>query len=593
MTAVRHWKRLLVVLVLTGLTVCWVFATPLFGLSDEPAQVMRAASTVRGQVVGTPAGGPNTIVSIPEDLIGANRLPCFMFHPTISAGCEAPLGHDTADVSEETWVGYYPPLYYFLVGWPSLLFQGAVAVYAMRLVAALLCSVLLAFAFFSAADARGRALLLPAVAALATPYVFVYMATVNPSGMEMTSALCAWTSGVALANGPPSANKRRILARFVISMAVLAQVRDLGPLFAGVLVVVLVAWYGVRASWHLLRRRRVQLMVAGVGVCAAFAGVWVLTVGNLTFVANALPSRTGDFMLVWRSIQRFWHDLIQLPGNFGWTDTSPPRWVTAIGLLAIGGLLVLGLRAAARRERRIGIALLSFSFVFPVLLVAAEARTNGVLGQGRYWFPLIIGGLLLVAEAGGSRAARPSLSVWSGVAVIGIVVDVVCFQVALDRFRFGLGRPEITAGWNPPGGGDLWPVLYGALTLAFTYWWWSLGRPHGADARDPSRTARVAMRRLAAPVAWSAAGNGTSVAKPPVASSVAAGDPDGARADGARTDGAGVNGGGADGAGVNGAGADGGGADGAGADGAGVDQAGVERVGADPVGIEGPAPPPG
>ena len=504
MSAVRHWKRLAVVLLLVGMTVCWVFATPMFGLSDESAQVMKAAASVRGQLVGKPDGGPNATVRIPEDLIGPDRLPCFMFRPTVGAGCEPPLGHDTKVVPEETWVGYYPPFYYLVVGWPSLLFNGEAAVYAMRLVAALLTAVLLGLAYLSAADARGRTLLLPALAALATPYVLVYMATVNPSGMEMASALCAWTSGVALANGPPPAKRRRILVRFVIGLAVLTQVRDFGPIFVGVIVLALVGWYGVRPSWALLGRRAVRLIVAGVGVCAAFTSAWVLGVANLSFVGNAIPKGKGDLELLWLSVQRFGHDMLQLPGNFGWTDTSPPWWVIALGLVIMGGLTVVGFRAAAKRERAVVVALLVFSFVFPVVLVAIEARREGFLGQGRYWFPLVAGVLLAAAEAGGSRMTRPSRLLWTATAITAVgevAVNLVDFQVALDRFRFGLGQPEITAGWNPPGGGDPWPIAFGALTLGLTYWWWRLCQPQGAVLpgwRRGGRSARALSAKAAA-----------------------------------------------------------------------------------------------
>ncbi|MGH9101175.1 MAG: DUF2142 domain-containing protein [Acidimicrobiales bacterium] len=509
----RHRQRMLVVALLAGLSVCWVFATPLFGISDEPAQVMKAAAVVRGQFVGTPDGGPNTIVRIPEDLVGPDRLPCFMFRPTVDAGCEAPLGHDNAVVPEETWVGYYPPFYYLVVGWPSLLFQGAVAVYAMRVVAALLGAVLLAFAFLSAADARGRALLVPALAALATPYVLVYMATVNPSGMELSSALCAWTSGAALANGPPPDKRRGILVRFVIGLAVLTQVRDLGPIFAGVVVLALVCWYGVRASAELLRRRAVKLMVAGIGACAVFASVWVLVVAKLNFVGNSLPKDNGFAELLWLSTLRFAHDLLQLVGSFGWTDTSPPPWVTALGLAIMAGLAILGFAAAARRPRAVVAGLLVCSFLLPVLLVAVEARHEGILGQGRYWLPLLAGVLLVAAEAGGAAIERPSRLLWSAVAVSEVVIDVVCFQVALDRFRFGVGRPEIAAGWNPPGGGDPWPIVYGALTLAFAYWWWSLGSPRGAVTahRRGGARLRAAFARFTPPVA------GTPRPEPPTA----------------------------------------------------------------------------
>jgi hypothetical protein len=369
-----------------------------------------------------------------------------------------------------------------------------VAVYAMRLVAALLGALLLALAFLSAAEARGRALLLPAVAALATPYVFVYVATVNPSGMEMTSALCAWTSGVALANGPPPAKRRRVLVRFVVGLAVLTQVRDLGPLFAAVIVVVMVAWYGVGASWTLLRSTVARVVVAGVGACALFTTVWVLVVGNLRFVPNALPTGKGNFEILWLSITRFGRDMVQLAGNFGWTDTYPPWWVSALALLVMIGLVVVGLCLAAKRQRVILMCLAAFSFVAPVVLVAAEARSEGILGQGRYWLPLVAGVLLAAAEAGGSRIDRPSLLLWSGVAVSEVIVAEVCFQVSLDRFRFGLGRPETIAAWNPPGGGDPWPVVYGVLTLLFAYWWWRLGGPKAVGGDRP-RTARALAKR--------------------------------------------------------------------------------------------------
>lgn len=56
MRAVGLWKLALFVL-LAGISVCWVFATPLFGTSDETAHVMKAAAVVRGEFVGTRVGG--------------------------------------------------------------------------------------------------------------------------------------------------------------------------------------------------------------------------------------------------------------------------------------------------------------------------------------------------------------------------------------------------------------------------------------------------------------------------------------------------------------------------------------------------------
>lgn len=473
------WKLALFVL-LAGVSVCWVFATPLFGTSDETAHVMKAAAVVRGEFVGTRDGGPNTVVNVPQDLIGANRIPCFAIHPAINAGCLAALGHDNNLVPEETWMGYYPPLYYLLVGWPSLFLYAGKAIYAMRLMSALLGAALLAGAFFSAAEARGRALLVPATAALATPYLFTYIASVNPSGMEMASALCAWTAGIALVDSPPESRRRWILIRFIVAMAVLAQVRDLGPLFVTVIALSMASWYGFRSSWSLLARPGVRLIAIGIAMCAAFASFWVLVIGNLSFARSTigLGPHSGVITTLSKSALRYVFDLRQLVGNFGWTDTYPPLWVSWLGLGVMAILLAVGLRAASKRQRIIVGASIGFAVLFPILLIAREASSEGILGQARYWFPLLAGVLVLAAGAGGSRV-RPSRWLWAGVALSEVIIGVVCFQVALDRFRFGLGQPEVHAGWNPPGGADVWPVLFGVLSLLFAWLW--LSRRRSAD----------------------------------------------------------------------------------------------------------------
>ncbi len=479
----------LLLFLLAGLAVCWTFATPLFGISDESAHVIKAAAVARGQLVGKPAGAGRTVVEIPGNLIGTNRFPCFAFRPDISAGCEAPLGHDASTVPEKTWVGYYPPFYYLVVGWPSLLFGGAAAVYAMRVVAALLGAALLTGAFLSAAEAPGRTLLLPATAALSTPYVFAYVGSVNPSGMEMAAALCAWSSGVALADGPERRYRRRILVRFVLGLVVLTQVRDFGPIFATVIAVTLACWYGPRESWHLLRHKAARLIALGVGLCAAFTAGWVLFIANLNFLPGATVQKgAGLLRLVELSAGRYLVDVEQLVGALGWANRSPPLWITVLGLGVMGGLLLLGLLRAPRRQRRIVLALLVFSVVFPIVLVAFEAGRQGLLGQGRYWFALLAGVSLAAAEAGGSRQTRVNWLLLAAVAGAVVTVHSVTFVTILDGFRVGSAQPGASRGWNPPGGAYFWPIAYATLSVSLAWWWrrsdtsWLNRRGEPADA---------------------------------------------------------------------------------------------------------------
>lgn len=498
----RLGSRLAVFLALAGMAVCWALATPLFGISDEPAQVMKAAAAVRGQLVGKPAGGPNTVVEIPGNLIGDDRLPCFMRSNSAGAGCAPPLGQDTRPVPEMTWTGYYPPLYYLAVGWPSLVFKGAAAVYAMRVVAAVLGAALLAAALLAAAESAVRRLLLPTTAALATPYVFAYVGTVNPSGMEMASALCAWTAGVALLNGP--ANPRTQI-RLVVGLAVLTQVRDFGPLFAGVIVATLAALYGLRAAWGLLRRPAVRFAAALVAVGGAFTAAWVLLVANLSFVpGKAVEAGAGPLTLLGLSARRYLYDLVQIVGDFGWSNRLPPWWASVLGLALLLGLGVLGFHRAAKRVRQVVGALLAFSIVFPIAVVAVEARHQGLLGQGRYWYPLLAGVVLVAAGSAGNRldiplpGARrlPDRPAVTGMALITLTVHLAGFLAMLESYRSAIGPAGTTlrTSWNPPGGPLLWPLAYAVLATALAGWWWHRVTRQAPAPLLPARAPTAASR---------------------------------------------------------------------------------------------------
>lgn len=139
---------LLAALLLLVVTAAWSLATPLMGSPDEPSHVVKAAAVARGQWSGEVGAVPTdstrpgaaTTVLVPDDYPAAILLPnCFAFQPDVPAACQqdirAPSG---ALVPVETFAGQYPPLYYALVGWPSLLLGAEAATYAMRLVSAAL-----------------------------------------------------------------------------------------------------------------------------------------------------------------------------------------------------------------------------------------------------------------------------------------------------------------------------------------------------------------------------------------------------------------------------------------------------------------------
>ncbi len=126
----------------------WSIATPLMAAPDEPAHAINAAAVVRGQLDAPEHPtvlGPVAVVRVPAWVASTNSLAtCLIWWPEPSAACSPPLKSGTEAVDATTQYSRYPPLYYALVGIPSLVTTGAPALYSMRMVATLINSSLVA-----------------------------------------------------------------------------------------------------------------------------------------------------------------------------------------------------------------------------------------------------------------------------------------------------------------------------------------------------------------------------------------------------------------------------------------------------------------
>ena len=229
----------------------WSLATPLMASPDEPAHAIKAAAVARGEFYGTPARatkqGPSSEVTVrvPENIAGLGALPgCYATHPNVPASCAPTLGASTREVNIATTAGRYEPLYYLIVGLPSLAWPSNTGIWLMRLVSGLLSALFLASAVESAAACKKRRLLVWGVAGAMTPMVLFMAGTINPNGLEASSAICLWTSGIALLAEQSVVADRRLLARVGISAAVLVQVRGLSPLWLFIIAVALVVLAG-------------------------------------------------------------------------------------------------------------------------------------------------------------------------------------------------------------------------------------------------------------------------------------------------------------------------------------------------------------
>jgi hypothetical protein len=152
----------------------WALAMPLFSPPDEPTHIMRAAAVDRGELLGAFVDGPGSpfsLVHLPEYYANVRSSPnCYHTRPKVPASCAPPVPivcpakpiphHPACDVGF-IYDARYPPLYYWVVGLPSVLGVGNWVVYLMRLWSAVFCAGFVALAATAVlAWSRTRALLI-------------------------------------------------------------------------------------------------------------------------------------------------------------------------------------------------------------------------------------------------------------------------------------------------------------------------------------------------------------------------------------------------------------------------------------------------
>src|SRR5450759_1059882 len=102
-----------------------------------------------------------TMVRVPEVFAELPVGGCFINHPTQPAGCPGVHVSSSRTVVTSTYVGHYPPLYYLLVGGPSVLGTKA-SLYLVRGMSVLVNAAMLALALGTAYRWSRSALMLPA-----------------------------------------------------------------------------------------------------------------------------------------------------------------------------------------------------------------------------------------------------------------------------------------------------------------------------------------------------------------------------------------------------------------------------------------------
>ncbi|MFS0700165.1 DUF2142 domain-containing protein [Cellulomonas sp. 179-A 4D5 NHS] len=526
------WFGFLAMLLVTS---CWVVGNPLIASVDEASHATKAAATVRGQWVpdteGQSAGvGVAEVPELFEDAIDLQY--CIAFQPDTPASCQPELTGDLDDETEVlTTAAAYNPLYYAVVGVPSLLPVGEHTLYLMRFMSAVLGSLLFAVALRTVAEVRRSHWLVLGVVAALTPMVLYLTSAVNPQTTEVMGALALWVCLLTTLRYPDPALLTRRLARIALVGAFFVNSRGISPLFlVCILVAVLVAvpW---RSVVDLVRDRRSWPWIGLAAVASVAAAAWILLAGALPQVEQVLNPELVGLRVVKTTLGETSYYLQSMIGVFGWLDTPLPGWLYYVFAGVVG--LVVGLALAVGR-RRVLLAMAGTALVvlvLPVVVQLAQAKYLGFIWQGRYMLPLALGIPVLAGFAVQDRLR--DLPSWVARRVLRLVVLVaagghfVAFGVNLHRYVNG-AQGEWT-GWDA----ESWlpPVQPWVLLAVYAVAWAAVAAVllAAADAGPAAGLGEDAR---------SGASNHADAAVPPTGSAPdAAVPPTGSASDGAPSDG--------------------------------------------------------
>ena len=449
------------------------------------------------------------VVDLPEGFEYSPQILCYATQESVSAACATELGDPGGSDWFNTWVGAYNPLYYYLVGWPSLFLDGNTAIYAMRIASSLLGAALLSWAFLaSSSGSRSRWMPL-AVAFAAAPMSMYLMGSVNPNGAEIAASVAAWAGVLRLLETFEGPADRFALSRtslwigVTIASLILVNARALGPLWLVVIVTLCMVAVGWTAAKRLFSTPTSYWWLGAIALGGLFSLGWTYSGGSLSNQAEAsdAPLVNGTFVQGFAHTIRTTPDYLQQAiGYFGWFDAPLPVWTYWLLVAALAVVAVLAF-VATRRRSVLTLALVAVAaLLIPAFVQGYSVHQTGIIWQGRYGLFLYLGvmivaGWLLSRDAPdvGFLAPRVGWVVASLIAVYGVLaflLVLVRYVVAKAPLSQMLSAPQ----WQPPLG---WlPLTLGyalaslGLVVLVGVTTWRIARREEAVAVDdaPSRS---------------------------------------------------------------------------------------------------------
>lgn len=502
-------------LILACLTALWSFATPISGAPDEPAHLIKAASVVRGQLLGENVHG-GQLVTVPRYIAYSRTQSCVAFHTTRTPQCARPLeGNADANVETDTSAGLYNPTYYFLVGWPSLLFHDETGIYAMRIVSGVLGSLFLAACVGLILCWRNRSIAVLGIGVALTPMVIFINGVINPSSLETAATMAAFVGMVSIILSPAREAVNLRSAIVFVAAAVAINTRGISPLWVAValllpfILVTRARFFELVSSWA------VRLATAGIALSLGAALLWtrlsnslgagLQPAGDTPPVAGMGDSPLHGFSIVFNGTLQYGEGII---GVFGWLDTHSPVFTLFVWSSAIVVAVVAALAALRGRHLVLALSLIAAVLLLPPAVQALYITGGGLIWQGRYTIPLFVCAIIGISalldhqrfDSGMVPITRRRVFFLVPLALFA--AQAMAFVFTLKRYTVGFGRAhDLSWGsmflhpeWNPPGTSIGLTIAF-ILIAGFAFWLLFLTALHNPDSENDSTASPTSSPR--------------------------------------------------------------------------------------------------
>ncbi len=466
----REWSIFLTAWsLLSLLCAAWAISTPIAAVPDEPAHLVKAASVVRGQLVGS-SGENGQVVVVPQWVAFTHTQACFAFDGSITADCAEPLRGDSAELVEaSTTAGLYNPTYYAIVGLPSLVFSDSTGVFGMRIMSGVATAAFLALSLTIVAALPRRRVPLLVMLVAVTPMVLYLGGSVNPNGLETSATLAAFVGALSLVTFPDPGSVRNRAIVVAVSAAVAVNMRGLSPLWVLLALGAPLILATRQRLLTLFATRSIRWMIVAIGVAASASIAWIVGSGSLVSgigvaASSARPEvpYTGASPLVgFYSVVQGTFELAQnMVGVFGWLDTPAPIGVYFLWSGFVGSLGVISFVVLRGRPLLLVTSLLVGVVVVPAVVQGAYITGGGYIWQGRYTLPLFV---CAIAGMGVLVSEKLPVGPWrwirrlsAAVIVLWSVGQFFAFAMAIRRYSVGVldswASMLISPLWSPPGG---------------------------------------------------------------------------------------------------------------------------------------------